>query len=83
MGSRINMNCRAIAVDDAVQTQIMWTKDGKSIVEDSDHSINTTNLNSNLEITNFAQSDAGVYQCIVNVGTELATTKPFRLQTGE
>lgn len=64
--------------------QILWTRDGNIIVGDSTHRINNTNLNSNLEITNFALQDAGVYQCMFNAETtELATTRPFRLQTGE
>lgn len=83
MGSQVSMNCTASTTNNALPVQIMWIRDGKRIVEDSAHSIDTTNLNSNLEITNFAQNDVGVYQCIFDTGIEVVTTRPFRLQTGE
>ena len=84
LGSQINLNCAAETSNNALATQILWIRDGNIITEDVTHHITTTNLNSSLEITNFAQSDAGVYQCIFNAETtELITTRPYGLQTGE
>jgi hypothetical protein len=77
------MNCVAETSNDALSVQILWLRDGNTIAEDSTHHINTTDLSSNLQITDFALPDVGVYQCIfVNTETTV-TTIPFRLQTGE
>lgn len=78
------MNCAAETSNHALQVQILWVRDGITISGDSTHSITgTATLNSSLQITDFALSDAGVYQCIFNVETELIITRPYRLQTGE
>ena len=84
LGSQVSLNCVAETSNNILAMQILWIRDGNIIAEDFTHHITTTNLNSSLEITNFAQGDAGVYQCIFNAETiELITTIPFRLQTGE
>ena len=84
LGSQVSMNCAAETSNNALPVQISWTRDGKIIIDDSTHHINTTDLNSSLQITNFTLQDVGVYQCIFNtLTTELTMTIPFRLQTGE
>ena len=96
LGSAVSINCTCTAEHDYNRTssntsppiQILWIRNGITVVEDSDHSIDVTNLtnfkfNSNLQIANFAHDDTGVYQCIFKAEIELVTTRPFRLQTGE
>ena len=71
---------------------IVWVRNGKP-VDDTDSRITITpttmangQLNSSLTITNFALSDAGVYQCVFTDSdgdTELITTVPYRLDTGK
>ena len=85
LGSYISMNCAVETSNNALPVQISWIRDGNTIIQDANHRITTTNLNSNLEISSFALQDVGVYQCIfINAETtEFITTIPFRLQTGE
>jgi hypothetical protein len=85
LGSQVSMNCAAEGSNNALPIQILWLRDGNTIVEDSIRHINTTDLSSNLQITDFTSQDVGIYQCIfINAETtELLTTIPFRLQTGE
>ena len=72
---------------------VVWVRNGQP-VDDTDSRITITptsmangQLTSSLTITNFALSDAGVYQCVFtdsDGGTdELITTVPFRLDTGK
>ena len=82
LGSGISINCAAETSNHPLSIQILWIRDGKTIDDDSSHHIYTTNLTSNLNITNFKNADAGVYQCVFNAEKELITTIPFRLQTG-
>ena len=85
LGSQVSINCIAetFNLNNAPHIQISWIRDGNTIVEDSTHYINTIDLNSNLQITDFSLHDIGVYQCIYAETTELITTIPFKLQTGE
>lgn len=85
LGSQVSMNCAAETSNDALPIQISWIRDGNTVANDTTHHVNTMDLSSNLQITDFALPDVGVYQCIfVNAETtELITTIPFRLQTGE
>ena len=84
LGSHVSMNCAAnTSNDNALPIQISWIRDGETIVGDSTHRIDTTNLTSILEIIDFAHGDAGVYQCVFSTDAELITTTPFRLQTGK
>ena len=88
MGSAVTINCAANynGASDSTNTptiEVLWIRDGNIVLNDSDHSISVTGLSSILEITNFAQNDAGIYQCIFNAENELKTTTPLKLQTGE
>lgn len=58
---------------------VSWIKNGELVA-------NSSGFTSSLEITNFAASDAGVYQCIftdTDANAEIITTAPYRLDTGE
>ena len=73
----------------ALIPSVVWIRNGQSITADDDHKIETTSppgiVNSTLEITSFAQSYAGEYQCIftdADAETEVITTIPLRLDTG-
>ena len=66
---------------------VVWVRNGEQVVNGSNITITGTILFSrqrfsNLQITNFALSDAGVYQCIFTEGAEVITTIPLRLDTG-
>ena len=71
---------------------VVWVRNGQP-VDDTDSRITITpttmangRLTSSLTITNFALSDAGVYQCVFTDSdgdTELITTVPYRLDTGK
>ena len=57
---------------------VQWIRNGEMIMS-------TMGFVSNLEITNFVQSDVGEYQCIftdADTEAEITTTIPFRLDTG-
>ena len=69
-----------------------WLKDGEE-VDDTDTRITITDIVTttgrtvqDLRITDFQQSDAGVYQCLFRNGDDdddVATTTPLRLDTGQ
>ena len=71
---------------------LVWLKDGEE-VDDTDPRITTidvvtitTRTVQDLRITDFQQSDAGVYQCIFrngNDGVDVVTSTPLRLDTGQ
>ena len=77
------LNCEALPSESANLTSesvltVSWIRDGHLVK-------NTSGYSSSLEITNFALSDAGVYQCIftnTNTNGEIMTTVPYRLDTG-
>ena len=57
---------------------VTWIKDGKNLTS-------TIGFSSVLEITDFTESDAGVYQCVftdTDAEAEVITTIPYRLDTG-
>ena len=57
---------------------VTWIKDGKNLTS-------TIGFSSFLEITDFTESDAGVYQCVftdTDAEAEVITTIPYRLDTG-
>ena len=62
-----------------------WLKDGVVVVEEAGH-LSFSGDGTILEITNFAVSDAGVYQCIFtdtnDADDEILTTVPFQVDTG-
>ena len=66
---------------------VVWVRNGEQVVASSRITITETmpsgqQRSSELKITNFALSDAGVYQCIFTEGAEVITTTPLRLDTG-
>ena len=66
---------------------VVWVRNGEQVVNGGRITITGTILFSrqrfsNLQITNFALSDAGVYQCIFTEGAAVITTTPLRLDTG-
>ena len=65
---------------------VVWVRNGEQVVNDGNITITEGTLGSQissaLTITNFALSDAGVYQCIFTEGAEVITTTPLRLDTG-
>ena len=70
------LNCEALPSES--MPTVSWIRNGYLVK-------NTSGYSSSLEITNFALSDAGVYQCIFtnnNTNGEIITTVPYRLDTG-
>ncbi len=70
---------------------LVWTRSGEAVVADGTHIIITDTqqgdqLQSNLQINSFTDSDAGIYQCIYtdsDSDAEVATSLPHRLDYGE
>ena len=69
-------------------SSVVWVRNGEQVVNGGNITI-TEGTNSfswqrtsELWITNFGVSDAGVYQCIFTEGAEVVTTTPLRLDTG-
>ena len=77
------LNCEALLFESTNLTSesmltVSWIRNGYLVK-------NTSSFSSSLEITDFALSDAGVYQCIftnTNTNGEIITTVPYRLDTG-
>ena len=70
---------------------VVWIRNGEQVVADSRITITKSKtaggqrMQSDLRISNFSLSDAGVYQCIftdVDSDREVITTTPLRLDTG-
>ena len=65
---------------------VVWVRNGEQVVADGRITQSTSSggrrRTSDLTITNFGLSDAGVYQCIFTSDTEVITTIPLRLDTG-
>ena len=70
---------------------VVWVRNGEQVVADGRITMTESTTsggrrrNSDLQITNFGLSDAGVYQCIftdVDSDAEVITTSPLRLDTG-
>ena len=71
---------------------VVWVRNGEQVVADGSKIFITENtiaggqrMQSDLRISNFSLSDAGVYQCIftdVDSDREVITTTPLRLDTG-
>ena len=70
---------------------VVWVRNGEQVVADGRITITESTTSggerrtSDLQITNFGLSDAGVYQCIftdVDSDSEVVTTIPLRLDTG-
>ena len=67
---------------------VVWVRNGEQVVDCGRITITEGTVvfsrrsTSELQITNFGLSDAGVYQCIFTEGAEVITTTPLRLDTG-
>ncbi len=69
---------------------IVWTRNGEEVVNDGSHIVITSisfsdQLQSNLQINGFGDSDTGIYHCIFTDSDrdgELATSFPHRLDHG-
>ena len=65
---------------------MVWVRNGEQLVNGGNITITEETVlssqSSELQISNFAVSDAGVYQCIFTEGAEVITTIPLRLDTG-
>ena len=70
---------------------VVWVRNGEQVVPSSRHTIidstvfSDQRMQSEVQISNFSLSDAGVYQCIftdADSDTEVITTTPLRLDTG-
>ena len=65
---------------------VVWVRNGEQVVNGGRITITEgtvlSSQSSELEISSFALSDAGVYQCIFTEGAEVITTIPLRLDTG-
>ena len=71
---------------------VVWVRNGEQVVADGSKIVITEStvaggqrMQSDLRISNFSLSDAGVYQCIftdVDSDREVITTIPLRLDTG-
>ena len=80
---------RCVGTGSSSPPSVVWVRNGEQVVDDGGR-ITITEVansfsrqrNSALQITNFALSDAGVYQCIFTEGAEVITTRPLRLDTG-
>ena len=79
-GSLLVCEARRMGISTSTPT-VSWTVNGR-VVSTSDC---TNCFTSSLEITNFAASNAGVYQCIftdTDAIREVVTSVPMRLDTG-
>ena len=83
-----NQVLRCVGSGSSSPPSVVWVRNGEQVVEGSRITITegtssfTRQTSSELTITNFALSDAGVYQCIFTEGAEVITTIPLRLDTG-
>ena len=79
---------RCVGTGSSGPPSVVWVRNGEQVINGGNITITegTTVIglrrSSNLQITNFALSDAGVYQCIFTEGAEVITTTPLRLDTG-
>ena len=83
-----NQVLRCVGAGSFSPPSVVWVRNGEQVVNGGRITIiEGTNSfsrqrSSDLQITNFALSDAGVYQCIFTEGAEVITTTPLRLDTG-
>ena len=77
---------RCVGTGSSSPPSVVWVRNGEQVVNGGRITITETmfsqQTDSELTITNFALSDAGVYQCIFTEGAEVITTIPLRLDTG-
>ena len=83
-----NQVLRCVGSGTSSPPSVVWVRNGEQVVNGGRITITeeTTSIgqqrSNDLQITNFALSDAGVYQCIFTEGSEVITTTPLRLDTG-
>ena len=83
-----NQVLRCVGSGSSSPPSVVWVRNGEQVVNGGRITITeeTTVIgqrrSSELQITNFGVSDAGVYQCIFTEGAEVITTTPLRLDTG-
>ena len=81
-----NPTLRCVGSGSSTPPSVVWVRNGEQVVNGGRITISETvfsqQSDSQLTITNFALSDAGVYQCIFTEGAEVVTTIPLRLDTG-
>ena len=77
---------RCVGTGSSSPPSVVWVRNGEQVVNGGSITITEGTLgvqiSSELTITNFDLSDAGVYQCIFTEGAEVITTIPLRLDTG-
>ena len=77
---------RCVGSGSSSPPSVVWVRNGEQLVNGGRITITEGTLlssqSSQLMITNFNVSDAGVYQCIFTEGAEVVTTIPLRLDTG-
>ena len=83
-----NQVLRCVGAGSSSPPSVVWVRNGEQVVNGGRITITEGTVlfsqqrSSELQITNFALSDAGVYQCIFTEGAEVITTTPLRLDTG-
>ena len=90
------LRCVAAHVNDVVEPpgSLVWTRNGQVLINGSSGGrisvfpvlFPQTRFGADLQITNFMESDAGIYQCVVtdaaSSDSDVVTSYPFRLDTG-
>ena len=84
-----NQVLRCVGSGSSSLPSVVWVRNGEQVIADGSRITITERTMlfsqqsySELEISNFTLSDAGVYQCIFTEGAEVITTTPLRLDTG-
>ena len=83
-----NQTLRCVGSGSSSPPSVVWVRNGEQVVNGGNITITERTLlfsqqrSSDLQITNFTLSDAGVYQCIFTEGAEVITTTPLKLDTG-
>ena len=81
-----NQVLRCVGTGSFSPPSVVWVRNGEQVIADGNITITETLLavqrSSELQISSFALSDAGVYQCMFTEGAEVITTIPLRLDTG-
>ena len=82
-----NQVLRCVGSGSSSPPSVVWVRNGEQVVAGSRIAITETmpgaqQRSSELQITNFSLSDAGVYQCIFTEDAAVITTRPLRLDSG-
>ena len=79
---------RCVGSGSSSPPSVVWVRNGEQVVNNGRITITEGTVlfnqrsSSDLQISNFDLSDAGVYQCIFTEGAAVVTTTPLRLDTG-